>query len=376
MAIAHWSNDIKLTREQLTTLHKLYNLAITEENSLNNQCKKLLNNPEIDTTHGAYIRQFFNQVFQPTNYDSEKVYNNYIETYAEELKKSLELNKDELLAYGIEPLLEDLHSVFDKNSKRNTKARGYYSELRMFEGLFNGLKSKFGDSAVITDTAPKDREGAIRYDINIMINKPDETLLDLNIENKTGITEPFTASSFDLGTFSSTGFSFKNSQKVYDSLIESLQKDFHKFLETANKETTEIDKWVKEQLVDWSIQYIYWRLNNNFPIFTSDRKGGKLNLSSEIIKGFATNPGGHVEYVLNDILKFVNLSATYSYNSWRQKARYVFDKNSPEVSILEEYIKDKDGWNWIEQDKFNGKKIWENTKISPSFKATVWYGNR
>ena len=371
-ATARWPDLITLNGEQIRTLEQLYKSAIAAENSINEQCKVLLGESgitDIPSGHGEAIKQFFHHFYQSSQkYDSESVFKTYINKYADELNKTINLNKNELIEFGIGALLEELKQNTSK--KQYTYARGNYAELHLFEGLYNGLKKEFGDNIVLVDTSPKNYENSIRYDINVLLSLPDKDDLDINIESKKGVTESYIDSKFDLGTFSDTGFSLKSNEKIYASLIDSLQKDFYKFINTATKTSTETDKWVREQLVDWSIQYIKWRLNNNFPIFASDVNGGNINLSSEIIKGFQLNPGGSVEYTLGDMLTFVNLDTTYNYHGQANIARYISTKTDISKRTLEEYVK---GSGWIKRKDFK-TTFQRGTKITPLFKATVWYG--
>ena len=123
-----------------------------------------------------------------------------------------------------------------------TYARGNYTELHLFEGLYNGLKQAYGENVVLSDTSPREYGDSIRYDINILLSLPDEDDLDINIESKKGVSDFYTNSKFDLGTFSDTGFSFKKNENTYAKLIDSLQKDFYHFMENSNKSTQATDQ--------------------------------------------------------------------------------------------------------------------------------------
>ena len=243
-ATARWPDLITLNGEQIRTLEQLYKSAIAAENSINEQCKVLLGESgitDIPSGHGEAIKQFFHHFYQSSQkYDSESVFKTYINKYADELNKTINLNKNELIEFGIGALLEELKQNTSK--KQYTYARGNYAELHLFEGLYNGLKKEFGDNVVLVGTSPKNYENSIRYDINVLLSLPDKDDLDINIESKKGVTESYIDSKFDLGTFSDTGFSLKSNEKIYASLIDSLQKDFYKFINTATKTSTETDK--------------------------------------------------------------------------------------------------------------------------------------
>jgi len=371
-ATARWPEQIVLNSTQISILNDLREAAIKIEEGINNQCIQLLKKAgieEISDGHGEAIKQFFYNFYKTTNrYDSSKVFTSYIDKYADELNKAIGLNQDELIEYGIGSLMDELKR--NLGEKNITYARGNYAELHLFEGLYNGLKAAYGDNVVISDTSPREYGDSIRYDINILLSLPDEDDLDINIESKKGISNTYTDSRFDLGTFSDTGFSFKKNEKTYASLIDSLQQDFYNFIRTSTKSTQATDAWVQEQLVDWSIQYINWRINHNFPIFASDVDGGKINLSSEIIQGFKTNPGGFVEYVLGDMFTFVLLDNTYKYGGGLGTARYTSSKGQIDKKVLEEYVK---GSGWLERTNYDNV-FKKGTKITPLFKATVWYG--
>ena len=369
---ARWPDDIALTGAQISTLDSLQSAAIKMETGLNNQCVLLLKRAgieEIPSGHGEAIKMFFHNFYKTTQqYDSNKIFNSYIEKYAQELQKQIGFNEDELIEYGIGSLMEELKR--NLGEKKVSYAKGNYAELHLFEGLYNGLKEAYGENVVLSDTSPREYGNSIRYDINILLSLPDEDDLDINIESKKGVADSYTASHFDLGTFSDTGFSLKKNEGVYASLIESLQKDFYTFIATSTKTTQATDLWVQKQLIDWSIQYIRWRLSNNFPIFASDVKGGQVNLSSEIIQGFKANPGGYVEYVLGDMFTFVLLDDTYRYRGGLGTARYTSSKDAIDRKVLEEYVK---GSGWLERANY-GNIFKKGTKITPMFKATVWYG--
>ena len=92
-----------------------------------------------------------------------------------------------------------------------------------------------------------------------------------------------------------------------------------------------------------------------------------MNLSSEIIQGFKTEPGGSVEYILGDMFTFVLLDDTYRYGGGLGTARYTSSKEAIDKKVLEEYIK---GSGWLERANYNNV-FKKGTKITPLFKATV-----
>ena len=382
-----WSNKIPLNSLELSILEGLRRKAIAAEHGLNEECYQLLCEKGVvlpdkkNTEHGYYIKKFFHYYFNKDSsvYDSEQVYNSYLIKYGRALGASLKssMGKEEILNCGIVELYKELEKAFDSNSKKNSKARGHYSEMVTFKTLYDNLKKEFGDRVVMMDTSPKDRGNSVLYDIQIIINGDDTApSLDIDIENKIGVSEPYINSVFHFGDFSSNAFIFDTQVNVYENLINSLQKSFQAYVNKASDFTQPIDDWVQKTIRYWAIQYIDWKLRRHYPIFMSDRRGGKINLSSEIIEGFKGAPGGKVEYSLADMIKFIDIDASKYYNTRHfGGGRYIYDKNNLSAKTLESYLKDEDfDSQWVKKATYTQK--FSNTKISPSFKASVWYGKQ
>ena len=70
------------------------------------------------------------------------------------------------------------------------------------------------------------------------------------------------------------------------------------------------------------------------------------------------------------MLTFVNLDTTYNYHGQANIARYISTKTDISKRTLEEYVK---GSGWIKRKDFK-TTFQRGAKITPLFKATVWYG--
>lgn len=367
---------IKLGR--LTELSSLYTNCLEAEKRLNDNIFQALVTlrPEIFKkkfpTHGWYIKNLLTGFNNISSYEEISGDINQ-DGIMRDILMSISKNPQTLIDLGMGALYAD----FKKNmsqEKGKIYAVGNLSEAKRFTGLYNMLHQSF-PGAEIKDTAPKNFGESVLYDMQIMFPFDFTNQLmgkfNINIENKAGITNSAATSSFHFGTVSNQAIT--GGDLTYKSLLDGIQQISYKYLNGLSfaDSIIELQKLKNRFMRELTIQYIIWRLENNYPVFTSSAKDGVVLCSEIINQMIATekisfgedtqDPGDKIlryydsyKYIDNDTVyenkTFQNLKKTGIDNVYRSL------KSVPEVSAsLDKLIKD-------------GKKV------SPSFKISLWYG--
>lgn len=362
---------------RLTELSSLYTDCLEAEKRLNDNIFQALVTlrPEIFKkkfpTHGWYIKNLLTGFNNISSYEeiSGDINQDGIMT---DILMSISKNPQTLIDLGMGALYAD----FKKNMKNGDKAYavGNLSEAKRFTGLYNMLQKSF-PGAEIKDTAPKNFGDSVLYDMQISFPFDFTNQLmgkfNINIENKSGITDNAATSSFHFGTVSNKAIT--GGDLTYQSFLNTIQEISHKYLSGLPYEDSvaTLRRAKDEFMRNLTIQYIIWRLENNYPVFTSSAKTGVV-LCSEIVKQMMTtekmslgddteDPGEKIlryyasyNYIENETVykdrAFQNLKKTGRDNVYRSL------RSVPEVKAsLDTLIN-------------NGKKV------SPSFKISLWYG--
>lgn len=352
-------------------LNDLYDKAKDAEIELNERCKKILeNNGETFYTsmtgHGDYIRAMHGKIFRQTsdfrypsigqsNFKSKE-----LDAYTDEIYDLLRetMNTKAFQDSAIEYLIDN----FKKSTKADDRI-GLYSEINTFKYFVNGLNHIFPDNYTIVDTEKDPYGDGLFYDIMISItNDEGKSLIDLPYENKASLDSPF-----HFGDFSSSAFVNNIEKKTYNGLIDVLQASFQDFVLKGS--TDKIDEWIQQTIVEWAADYIDWKISHNFPIFISDR--GQYKLSTDIIAGFLGYIGGTVEVDIEDLLRVVDLDQT----SRRKSKDTRYTRSSPDYDSKVTHEKyDYKTKMWQTRGIYDAKLSIDKVRISPLFKAKVWYG--
>lgn len=408
MTQLHWGGSgSQLSKTRLMILQQLYDSAITQEKAWDKQCWEVLVSMNLldkkhktygQQEHGYYIKTLYNKMYQPSSTPASrsmptKQLDTVLLSNSETLVKSLsQIYSGWLSRNGS---VRDigamaLYKSLQKNIKNAdiTFALGNYGELKVLEGLAKGIqdftntKKKNKDSvitkATVIDSDAQDYSYQVKYDIGLDIDYNYDTKINnlhLPIEVKSGrngVQKNYLASKFHFGEVSDTAFTFDRKDGIYEELIDSLQKSFQHYVTSGELSDRLIRKNMYQMMIELAIQFIQWKLSNNFPLFVSDTLYN-VNLSSEIIKGFMDNPGGTVEYILYDIFSFVDLGINSSNNNIRYVTS-VYDDTKRRQSYNTNWKTGERNWEDIKAYKKTTQDILSRTRITPRFKAHIWYG--
>ena len=404
----HWGGSgNQLSKKRLMMLQQLYYSAINQEASWDRQCWEVLVSMNLldkehktygQQEHGYYIKTLYNKMYQPSSTPSSR----YMPK--EKLDSALSLESKTLmksLSQIYSGWLSKNGSVRDigalavyKSLQKNVKnahvdfALGNYGELKVLEGLAKGIQDFTNSTgknkkSVITNAAVIDSDAQgygyqVKYDIGLDIDYTYNTKtnnLHLPIEVKSGrngVQKNYLTSKFHFGEVSDTAFTFDRKNGIYEELIDSLQKSFQHYVTSGELSDRLIRKNIYQMMIELAIQFIQWKLSNNFPLFVSDTLYN-VNLSSEIIKGFMNNPGGTVEYILYDIFSFVDLGINSSNNNIRYVTS-VYDETKRMQEYNTNWLTGERNWEDIKAYKKTIPDILGRTRITPRFKAHIWYG--
>jgi hypothetical protein len=229
----------------------------------------------------------------------------------------------------------------------------------------------------------------VLYDILLSItpktddNKAKVSAINFPFEvkaGKQGIKPDYKTSFFHLGNISDSAFTF-DTEGIYEELIDALQKDFQIYARSNDFTDGQIQKVLNKMMISIAIQYINWRLSNNFPIFVSDGPR-KINLSSEIIKGFmgiGQDPGGSIVYTLRDLFYFVDLGA-YNPRYGNERTVTALGSDLLYTELYQDIPTDngKTTKDWLVSNVSQKRisTILSRTRITPKFQASIWYGQK
>lgn len=325
------------------------------------------------STHGYYIKKLLTGFNDVSSYEEISGDVNS-DKLMEKMLASISKDPNVLINLGLGALYSDFkRNIRDKNLNF---AQGNLDEAKRYVGLSKMLEQSF-PGASIKDTAPKDFGASVLYDMQIefpldFTNKI-AGMMHINIENKTGVTNSAATSSFHFGTVSNQAIT--GGDLVYKSFLNQIQDISRKYLLGLSfHESVESLKLAQEDYMrKLTIEYIKWRLANNFPVYTSSAKDGVV-LCSEVLaqmgKNDMTSLGedsiGPGEKILRyyDSRKFTDRSTIYEERTFKNIKNTGIDsiyrsiKSVPEASTTINKL--------IEQGK----------NVSPSFKISVWYGKK
>lgn len=371
----------------LSKLSELESLLIAckkAEDDLNDKCYDLLKAADpigYKTkfgSHGYYIKRFLNQR------------NGYIEKQEDDINTVVDrLHKTpkELIDLGIAWVMADLVTNTEKSKEKKyaNYAKGNRDEIKTFVGFYEMINKLYeGQGITIKDTAPKEFGDSVRYDMQItipdrVIDKKTQSGFSINIENKTGITSDPYSSSFHFGTVSSGAIA--GGTRAYETFLNQIQKISREYLEGlhANPQASiraAKDKYLRELVVE----YIKWKLNDNWPVFTSSQKNGII-LCSQIISAMIsgnmmsfdlaeTEDVGDIiySYVGSDRLKVSSIAYDEDDKIFRTSHMFLGDffaagdSSFSLTQILDKVLKDT-----LANDKI---------RVSPRFKMSLWYGKK
>lgn len=384
-AIGLPEKGIRLTSKNAQQCISLYYEALMKEEELDNQIANFYSLKKEDgKKHGYYIRKFFMNTLPGVM----KLGDKDLEKYGEELFNGIreEIGDKLFEGFGLSNLEKDF--LMNMQNKNMSYGFGNILEGYIFKGIYDSLansdlEKKF--SFKMKDTSPRNFGSSIKYDIMLQIAPKDmdgdlKSKVNLPIEVKSGVKEDYKKSNFHFGDFSDTSLSFKDNRDVYKELINNLQESFNHYLykifinegmmidDTGVEiEGQKIEKSINDLMIDIGIQYIKWRLHNNYLVFVGNGKD-KVNLASEIIEGLFTEPGGYLYFTLKDLFEFVTLTKNNRYH----------------INVLEnsKYLVNYDTElkNWIPKAEYQVdssiKQVFNQSIIMPKFNASLWYGKR
>lgn len=284
----------------------------------------------------------------------------------------------------IELGLGSLYAAFNKNKKDGNIefAGGNLDETKTFASLYK-MFDKALPGVKIKDTAPKNFESSVRYDMEIELpinlNIPELNKYKMYIENKTGVTNSAATSSFHYGTISSQAIAGGDlAYKTFLDVIQAICYDYMNGMSEAEgvNRLKEIKNQYFRQLI---IAYIKWRLQNYFPVYTSSRKDGVV-LCSEVLERMIN--GNYIS--LEDQKTIFPTSGIFKYteSSMYKSTDTTFKKGASGKGVFvdtELWLNDDTGATRSYTIRPEYRKSIENikrdlTKISPKFKASLWYG--
>lgn len=413
--------------DPLIELEGLLTDCIREEERLNELIRDKLEKefPDLQPTtqltkHGAYIKFLLRDSSLYTNhkwgkYPQTEIGTRVMDWFVSD-KNPLQHTHQDLINMGIASVYVDLLKNLSQAKEYKTSDEYYryflgnLDEMKSFYNLKTMLEKKFPNSgATITDTAPKQFKDSVRYDIKITFPDTVRQLEDatefisgfsVNLENKLGITNSAKTSSFHFGTVSSDAIG--GGSLTYTTFLNAIRQISIDYLTgaTFGDEVKEIAKAKSEFMRKLAIQFIRWKLQNNWPVFVSSG-AGNIVLCSEVLKIMINNkimkfdkgtedPGDTiVKYFLKRTYKETNTiydeeSGEYQnvtskgFNFWSSGGMFgdeqqmqLFKRKDGKVSI--DSIRDVDR----EMAKAAVDKVlnWSSTAgISPRFKMSLWYG--
>lgn len=377
-----------MTLPSLNKLSELQNLLTdckNAEEQLNEKCYNFFKASDPEgykykfTSHGYYIKRFLNQ---------RKEYAEKQENDIDAIVARLEKTPQQLIDLGIAWVMADFVTNMDKSKKVKkyaNYARGNRDEIRTFVSLYEMINDLYeGQGITIKDSAPKDFGDSIRYDMQITI--PDRVIdektlpgFSINVENKTGITSNPYTSSFHFGTISSGAIA--GGTRAYETFLNQIQKISRDYLAGlhANPKTS-IEAAKNKYLRELVVEYIKWKLKNNWPVFTSSQEKGTI-LCSQIVQAMISGDmmsfdATETEDVGKKMLSYVDSgeirSASIAYDEddkiFRTKQVFFGDLFTVgDSSFALSPIADKVVKETLANDKI---------RVSPRFKMSLWYGKK
>lgn len=362
---------------RLPELQDLYKRCIDAEDALNDNIFTSLQTLRPDifikkySTHGYYIKHLLMGFTDVSSYEEisgdvndDKIMSKVI--------ASVSRNPQVLIDLGLGALAAEF-----KNNKDNGNisfAAGNLDEAKSFVSLKKMLESSFPGSS-IKDTAPKDFGSSVLYDMQIEfpLDFTDRLAgsLNINIENKTGITNSAYTSSFHFGSVSSKAIT--GGDMTYASFLKKIQEISRNYLNglSFNDGVEQIRELKDEFIRNLAIQYVEWRLDNNFPVFTSSKKDNVVlcsNIIEQMIKAEKLSLDESSEDPGDRMLKYFDSRRYKEYNTVFEDRQFKNIEKTGVDSIVKSLRYQPEALSSIE------KLISQQKNISPEFKISLWYG--
>ena len=411
---------------QLTELQDLLTDCTREEERLNELIRIKLEKefPNLQPTtqltdHGAYIKFLLRDNSLYSNhkwgkYKNEEIGTKVMDWFVSE-ENPLQHTHQDLINMGIASVYVDLLKNLSQAKEYKTSDEHYryflgnLDEMKSFYNLKTMLEKKFPNSgATITDTAPKQFKDSVRYDIKITFPDTVRQLEDttefisgfsVNLENKLGVTNSAKTSSFHFGTVSSDAIG--GGTLTYTAFLNSIRQISIDYLTgvTFGDAVERVARAKSEFMRKVAVQFIKWKLQNNWPVFVSSG-AGNIVLCSEIVQAMidgdmmkfdksTEDPGDTiVKYFLKRTYKETNTiydeetgeyqNVTSKGVNWRPSGMFGSEQQMPFVKrrdgkVSTDSIRDVDR----QMAKAAVDKVlnWSSTEgISPRFKMSLWYG--
>ena len=371
--------------QKLTELNNLLTDCKNAEEQLNDKCYDFFKASDPEKylhkfpSHGYYIKRFINQRKE------------YVEKQPADIDAVVaRLNKtpQELIDLGIAWVMADLVTNTSKaktEKKYANYARGNQDEIRTFVGLYEMINDLYKDQNItIKDSAPKDFGGSVRYDIQITI--PDRVIdektlpgFSINVENKTGVTSKPSTSSFHFGTVSSGAIAGGN--RAYEEFLDQIQKISREYLEGLHASPKEKIQAAKNKYLRvLVVEYIKWKLDDNWPVFTSG-EGGETILCSQVVQAMISGDKlsfdrKNTEDVGQEVLSYVGSEQVKSTSIAYDKDAKIF--RTTEVFLGDLFAAGDSSFSLAPIADKVVKETLANDKIrvSPRFKISLWYGTK
>lgn len=397
---------ISVSKERLTTLLQL---SREQENLRAEYCKTFIKT--YFKAHGLQEPNYTNL----TDYLKFFVYYFYNEdlTYMRDFDFAItnkrrdeifdNLLRDKTTQYIAQDIaLQELAYDFHKNvQNRNfSYARGNLSEAMRYIGMKNVL-SNFtvnGQKIDIKATYSGQFKEHAKYDILISLpplltESGNKFSAQIPIENKTSLLN------FHFGTISANAIG-SGKDKAYNDFLLQIQDIYNEYtqgLTTPRDIIKEIRKSKDDLLGSLAEEYIWWKLNDNFPVFVSHKRTteidekkwyelqlskieGKCLLCSEVIQGFLQGKGtidkketGIGEKLYEYLIGFQEKEVSYTQDTVN-KYRYIQQSKLGEIT--------KDSFGLPEIKTIGHKEARANLFLdssrriawSSNFKISLWYG--
>lgn len=364
---------------KLVELKTLYDACRAAEVTLNDTIFKSLatKHPSIFntkfTTHGYYIKHLITGFDGVSNYE-EVAGTGALDELGRQILLDLSHNTQTLIDLGVASIYADLK----KNVKKPETVQfafGNVDELKSFKSLKTML-DKYFPGASITDTAPKDFGQSVKYDMQIAFPldfTKDVGVFHINIENKSGVTNDASTSSFHFGSISNKAIT--GGDLSYVTFLDRIQEISRKYLtgHTFGDCALAVRQAKDQYLHDLAVEYIKWRLENNWPVFTSSKKDSVI-LCSEVVKQMMSKDmtyfGDESEDPGDQVLKYYDSTKwAEGYTEYRDKNFYNLRRTG--IDSVYRSLKTQP-----EAASSINKLIEQGKRISPHFKISLWYGKK
>lgn len=248
---------------------------------------------------------------QTKNADDAEI-NGLLDQFEKDLRAEIYNNPDSFIS--MQGLSQTLQARLDPKLNK----AGTTNEIFSYDSIARFLNQEF-PKATIYGTAPRQTENSTRYDIKVTVpwkgadddteSKKGRQNLEMEFENKIGVSNNPNKANFHFGQFSSSGLYNEHDRKDTYSMLKKymetsafnqgnvngyvndngdLQLDIH-------IAQTDVVKAIGDNLV---VSYLRWRLENHFPFFINAE--GNVLLCSEVINFMNSHNKTSYDMTTND----------------------------------------------------------------------------